>query len=54
MGLKILLLQARSEGDPMRQAERRSFADKTGLSLEQIVHTRPPGRPPKACRLGSS
>ena len=37
MGLKILLLQARSEGDPMRQAERRSFADKTGLSLEQIV-----------------
>jgi GMP synthase-like glutamine amidotransferase len=37
MRLKILLLQARNGDDPMRHAERRSFAEKTGLGLEQIV-----------------
>ena len=37
MTLRILLLQARNEDDPMRLAERRSFAAKTGLSLDQIV-----------------
>ena len=37
MRLRILLLQARNEDDPMRQAERRSFAEKTGLDLDQIV-----------------
>ena len=37
MTLRILLLQARNEDDPMRHAERRSFADKTGLQLDQIV-----------------
>ena len=37
MTLRILLLQARNEDDPMRLAERRSFAARTGLSLDQIV-----------------
>jgi len=37
MRLKILLLQARNGDDPMRHAERRSFAEKTGLGLEQIA-----------------
>jgi GMP synthase (glutamine-hydrolysing) len=37
MNLRILLLQARNANDPVRQEERQSFADKTGLSLEQIV-----------------
>jgi GMP synthase (glutamine-hydrolysing) len=47
MTMRILLLQARNEEDPMRHAERRSFADKTGLQLDQIVPhdllTGPPG-----------
>jgi GMP synthase (glutamine-hydrolysing) len=34
---RILLLQARSPGDPVREEERRSFAGKTGLPLENIV-----------------
>jgi GMP synthase (glutamine-hydrolysing) len=37
MTLRILLLQARNEDDPMRLAERQSFAEKTGLQLDQIV-----------------
>jgi len=37
MKLKILLLQARNEDDPMRHAEHRSFAEKTGLGDDQIV-----------------
>lgn len=37
MRLRILLLQARNQDDPMRHAERRSFAEKTGLDLDQIV-----------------
>ncbi|MEJ2085926.1 MAG: type 1 glutamine amidotransferase [Acidobacteriota bacterium] len=46
--LKILLLQAREVGDPVRQEERQSFADKAGLELEQIethdLLTGPPER----------
>ncbi len=34
---KVLLLQARTEDDPVRGEERRSFAAKTGLPLESIV-----------------
>jgi len=45
--LKILLLQARDVGDPVRQEERRSFAEKAGLELDQIethdLLTGPPG-----------
>ncbi len=37
MNLRILLLQARNADDPVRQEERQSFADKTGLGVEQIV-----------------
>jgi GMP synthase (glutamine-hydrolysing) len=37
MTLKILLLQARHKDDPARHEERQSFADRAGLSLEQIV-----------------
>ena len=34
---RILLLQARNGDDPMRHAERRSFAEKTGLDVDRIV-----------------
>lgn len=34
---RILLLQARNGDDPVRQEERQSFSDKTGLPLENIV-----------------
>jgi len=34
---RILLLQARNNGDPVRQEERQSFSDKTGLPLENII-----------------
>lgn len=34
---RVLLLQARNPEDPVREEERRSFSEKTGLSLEQIV-----------------
>jgi GMP synthase (glutamine-hydrolysing) len=34
--LSILLLQAREPDDPMKDAERRSFARRTGLDVEQI------------------
>lgn len=37
MALRILLLQARNADDPVRQEERQSFAEKTGLALDQIV-----------------
>jgi GMP synthase (glutamine-hydrolysing) len=37
MSLKILLLQARNHGDLAKDEERQSFADRTGLNLEQIV-----------------
>jgi GMP synthase (glutamine-hydrolysing) len=37
MPLKVLLLQARNRADPAQAEELRSFADKTGLSEEQIV-----------------
>ena len=47
MTLRILLLQARNGDDPMRLAERRSFAEKTGLQLDQIVpHDLLSGPPP--------
>ncbi len=36
MSLRILLLQARDEGDPVLIEERRSFAQKAGLQVEQI------------------
>ena len=34
---RVLLLQARNPGDPVREEERLSFAEKSGLPLEQIV-----------------
>ncbi len=37
MALKILLLQARRENDPSRIEERRSFAQKAGVDVNQIV-----------------
>ena len=37
MSLKILLLQARNHGDSVKEEERRSFAEKAGLQIEQIV-----------------
>ena len=37
MILKILLLQARNPGDPVREEEHRSFAEKCGLPPESIV-----------------
>jgi len=37
MTLKILLLQARNHGDAARENERKSFAQKAGLDVEQIV-----------------
>lgn len=37
MALEILLLQARNPGDPVREEERRSFAEKTGLPVESLV-----------------
>jgi GMP synthase (glutamine-hydrolysing) len=46
MKLRILLLQARNADDPVRQEERQSFADKTGLDLEQIVPHDLLGGPP--------
>ncbi len=35
--LKILLLQARKEDDPAQFDERKAFADRCGLPLEQVV-----------------
>ena len=46
MALKVLLLQARNPDDPVRHEERRSFAAKTGLALEQIVPWDLLGGPP--------
>ena len=37
MTLKILLLQARHDDDAARHEERQSFADRAGVTLEQIV-----------------
>jgi len=37
MSLKVLLLQARNPDDPVRGEECQSFADKTGLPVEQII-----------------
>lgn len=37
MALKVLLLQARNPEDPVRDEERRSFAQKTGLPVDRIV-----------------
>ncbi len=37
MSLRVLLLQARNYDDLARTEERRSFADKAGLDVEQIV-----------------
>lgn len=37
MALRVLLLQARNPQDPVREEERQSFANKTGLPLERIV-----------------
>jgi GMP synthase (glutamine-hydrolysing) len=51
MTLRILLLQARNEDDPMRHAERRSFAEKTGLQLSQIVPHDLLGGPPELAAL---
>jgi GMP synthase (glutamine-hydrolysing) len=51
MSLKILLLQARNEDDPMRVEERRSFADKTGLAIEQVVPHDLLNSPPTMSRI---
>lgn len=37
MTLRVLLLQARNREDPVREEERQSFANKTGLPVESIV-----------------
>jgi GMP synthase (glutamine-hydrolysing) len=37
MEIRLLLLQARNEGDPAKEEERISFARKLGLSLEKVV-----------------
>ncbi len=37
MDLRILLLQAREPDDPIREEERRSFAEKAGLDEESVV-----------------
>lgn len=37
MALRVLLLQARNPEDPVREEERQSFSNKTGLPLERIV-----------------
>jgi GMP synthase (glutamine-hydrolysing) len=46
-----LLLQARNSDDPVRHEERQSFADKTGLALEQIVPHDLLSGPPALARL---
>ncbi len=47
MSLKILLLQARNNGDLAKTEERQSFADKAGLDVEQFVpHDLLTGPPP--------
>lgn len=51
MTLRILLLQARNPDDPVRHEERQSFADKTGLALEQIVPHDLLAGPPAISRL---
>ena len=37
MTLKLLLLQARNPDDPVRDEERQSFSEKSGLPVEQII-----------------
>ena len=37
MSLKLLLLQARNPEDPVREEERQSFSEKTGLPLDRVV-----------------
>lgn len=51
MALKILLLQARNDDDPVRHEERRSFAEKTGLPVEQIVPHDLLSGPPSVAQL---
>lgn len=51
MSLRILLLQARDEDDPMREEEVLSFADKTGLTPEQFDQHDLLGGPPELSRI---
>ena len=51
MALTVLLLQARNEDDPVRDEERRSFAEKSGLPVEQFVPHDLLSGPPSLNRL---
>ena len=51
MALRILLLQARDEDDPMREEEVLSFADKTGLAPEQFTQHDLLAGPPELTRV---
>lgn len=51
MAVKVLLLQARNSDDPVRQEERQSFANKTGLPLEHVVPHDLLGGPPSMQRV---
>lgn len=51
MPIKILLLQARDQSDLVREEERRSFARKSGLEVEQIETYDLLAGPPKKARL---
>ena len=51
MSIRILLLQARDLGDLVREEERRSFARKSGLRVEQIETHDLLAGPPKTARL---
>ena len=51
MALRILLLQARDEDDPMREEEVLSFAEKSGLTPEQFAQHDLLSGPPELSRV---
>jgi GMP synthase (glutamine-hydrolysing) len=51
MALRILLLQAREEDDPMREEEVLSFAEKSGLTPEQFIQHDLLAGPPELDRI---
>jgi GMP synthase (glutamine-hydrolysing) len=50
--IRILLLQAREPDDPMKQAERRSFARRMGVDVEQILTHDLLAAPPRPADFG--